>query len=106
VLALAGPGGIVPRTTALAAALALFAAAVLLTLAQWRLMDELMKNLSNETGNLAFYLLLLVGGGWAMLAHLGYAAPPAPLDWLTMFFGLVLLASFIAIGRRGMLAPR
>lgn len=36
----------------------------------------------------------------------GYAVPPAPLDLLTLFHVLVLLASFIATGRRGMLAPR
>jgi hypothetical protein len=66
----------------------------------------LMRSVSNEAGNLAFHLVLIVGGGWAMLSHLGFARAPAPLDWLTMFFGLVLLASFIATARRGMLAPR
>ncbi len=106
VLALAGPGGVVPQPTGLVAAVALFATCGPLTFLQWRHMDELMRNVSNEAGNLAFHLLLIAGGGWAMLAHLGVARGPAPLDWLTMFFGLVLLASFIAIARRGMLAPR
>ena len=41
-----------------------------------------------------------------MLAHLGYTAAPAPLDLLSLFYVLVLVASFIIIGRRGMLAPR
>jgi len=106
VLALAGSGGIVPRSTALAAALALFAATGLLSIILWRHMDELLRTASNEAGNLTFHLLLLVGGGWAMLARLDYARAPAPLDWLTMFFGLLLVASVVATARRGMLAAR
>ena len=38
-----------------------------------------------------------------MLAHLGYAAAPAPLVLLTLFYVLALVAGFIAVGRRGML---
>lgn len=106
VLALAGPGGVIAAPMALAISLGLLAASIPLTLLQWRHMDELMRRVTTETGNMTYYLLLLVGGGWAILAHLGYARAPTPLDWLTMLFGLVLLASFIAAGRRGMLAPR
>ena len=106
VVALAGPGGIVVPPIALAAALALVAACVGVTALMWRHMDELMRDMSRQCGNLSFYLLLLVGGLWVMLAHLGYAAAPAPLDWLTMFTALTLLASFIAVGLRGMLMPR
>ena len=87
-------------------ALVLVALAGLLTIAQWRQMDELMRGMSQECGNLSFYLVMLLGGGWAMLAHLGLATAPAPLDWLTMFLGLTLVAAFIAVGRRGMLMPR
>ncbi len=106
VLALAAPGGIVAPTAALTIALVLIALAGLLTLAQWRQMDELMRGMSQECGNLSFYLVMLIGGGWAMLAHLGRATAPAPLDWLTMFLGLALVAAFIAVARRGMLMPR
>lgn len=106
VLAFAGPGGVVLPGAALAGALALFAILVALYLNLRRHMDELMRRLSQECGSLAYYLVLIVGGGWAMLAHLGFAPPPAPLDWLTMFYGLVLVAAFIANGRRGLLTPR
>lgn len=106
VLALAGEGGIVSPSMGLAIVLALFAVSTLLTVSMWRRMDELMRGMSRECGNLSFYLLALVGGGWAMLAHLGFTSAPAPLDWLTMFTALTLLASFIAVGRRGMLLPR
>ena len=34
------------------------------------------------------------------------SAAPAPLDLLTLFYVLVLAASFIAVGRRGMLTVR
>lgn len=105
VLALAGPGGVLARPTALAAALALFAASVPLTLFQWRLMDELLRSVTVETGNLSYYLILLGGGGWAMLAHLDFAAAPAPLDWLTMFSAITLAASFVATMRRGLHQP-
>ena len=106
VLALAGSGGIVAPTAGLTMALVLVALAGLLTIAQWRQMDELMRGMSQECGNLSFYLVMLLGGGWAMLAHLGLATAPAPLDWLTMFLGLTLVAAFLAVGRRGMLMPR
>lgn len=106
VLALGRPGGVMPATTALAAVLSLFALSVLLTILMWRRMDELMKVMSRECGNLSFYLALVAGGGWAMLAHLGFTGAPAPLDWLTMFTALPLLASFLAVGRRGLLLPR
>jgi hypothetical protein len=106
VVALAGPGGVLAPGMGLAAALALIAVSVLLTALMWRHMDELMRGMSRECGNISFYLLLLVGGTWATLAHLGFAAAPAPLDWLTMFTALMLLASFVAVGLRGMLRPR
>jgi hypothetical protein len=48
-------------------------------------------------------LVLALGGGWAMLAHLGFVAAPAPLDWLTMFTILMFVAAFIAAGRRKLL---
>jgi len=106
VVALSGPGGILAPGMGLAAALGLIAASVVLTALMWRQMDELMRGMSRECGNISFYLLLLVGGTWATLAHLGFAAGPAPLDWLTMFTALTLLASFVAVGLRGMLMPR
>jgi hypothetical protein len=105
-LAAAGPEGSVSPGIALAGAGTLLAITVVLTLVVWRFMDELMRSLSNEAGNMSFYLVALLGGCWAMLAHLGFVAAPAPLDWLTMLTGLMLLGSFIAVGRRGLLTMR
>lgn len=101
-LSLAGPGVLSPAA-ALAGALVLIAVLSVLGIAVWRLSDELGRALSREAGNIAFYLILIFGGGAAMLAHLGFAAAPAPLDWLTMFTVLMFVASFIAVGRRKLL---
>jgi cytochrome bd-type quinol oxidase subunit 2 len=106
VLALAGSGGIVPPPVALGIALAALLAATLLSLRLLKEMDELAREMSRECASLSYYLLLLVGGGWAMLAHLGFVAGPAPLDWMTMFLGLPLLAAFIAAGRKGLIQQR
>jgi len=106
VLALAGPGGLVPPATALAVVLALMAASTLLGLASWRHLDELMRSISLECGNWSLYLLLAIGGGWSILAHLGFTPAPTPIDWLSMFSALMLAASFIALGRRGLLAQQ
>ena len=97
VLSLAGPGGVLSPAAALAGALVLIAVLTVLGFATWRLSDELMRTLSHEAGNMAFYLILVLGGGWAMLAHLGFVAAPAPLDWLTMF---TVLCSWRVSSRR------
>jgi uncharacterized membrane protein (DUF485 family) len=106
VLALAGPGGIVDPSLALGIALAAFVIASVLSMLAWREMDELMREMSRECGNLTYYLLALLGGGWAMLGHLGFLPSPTPIDWLTMLVGFPLLAAFVAAGRRGLMMPR
>jgi Na+/proline symporter len=105
-LALAGPDGPVPPPVALAVGAGGLVIGMALSVAVYRASDELMLAVNLEAGALTYALVLLVVGLWAMLAHLGYAAAPAPLDLLTLFYALVLVASFIAIGRRGMLAVR
>lgn len=102
-LGLARPGGLLSPATALAGAVVLIAVLTVLGIAAWRLSDELGRTLSHETGNMAFYLILVLGGGWAMLAHLGLMAAPAPLDWLTLFTVLLFVASIVATGRRNLL---
>ncbi|RPF72036.1 hypothetical protein [Aurantiacibacter spongiae] len=104
--ALAAPVGPVPETVALVAVVLLVAFAWWAGARQRRHTDELMNSVSREATSIGFYLLFLIGGGWALLAHVGYAPAPAPLDWLTMFAGLLLLAAFIAGGKRGLLAMR
>jgi hypothetical protein len=105
-LAVSGPGGIVEPLVAVSATVSLLCLVTVLSLAQWHLMDELLREVSSAGGNVSYYLVALIGGGWAVLAHLGYVVPPAPLDWITMFAGLALVGTFVAAGRRGMLTAR
>ena len=102
-LSLAGPGGALSPTITLVAVLVLLGIVTVLTFAMWPLLDELSRTMSRETGNAAFFLIVAIGGGWSILAHLGFVLAPTPLDWLTMFTLIMFAASFIAVGRRGLL---
>jgi hypothetical protein len=102
-LSLARPGGALTPTITLVAVLVLLGIVTVLTFAVWPLLDELSRTMSRETGNAAFFLIVVIGGGWSILAHLGFVLAPTPLDWLTMFTLIMFAASFIAVGRRGLL---
>jgi hypothetical protein len=105
-LALAAPDGPVPQTAALVIGLAGLVIGTVLSVLVYRASDELMLAVNLEAGALSYGLTFLTIGGWAMAAHLGYCPAPQPLDLLTLFYVLVLVASFIAVGRRGMLTIR
>jgi hypothetical protein len=102
-LSLVGPDGPLSPAITLVSVLVLLGIATGLTVAMWPLLDELPRTMSRETGNTAFYLIVVIGGSWAILAHLGFAPAPTPLDWLTMFTLIMFTASFIVVGRRGLL---
>lgn len=106
VAVLAGPAGPIAAPMALAAIVALLAVTWYASARQMRHADELMHAVVRDTATVAFNLLVLVGGGWCVLAVTGYLPAPAPLDWLTMFAGMLLLGTFWVCGRRGMLTPR
>lgn len=103
VLALAAPDGPVPPKLALAVGAGGLLIGAISSGLVYRYCDELMLAVNLEGGAICSGLLFVVVGIWAMLAHLGYAAAPQPLDLLSLFYVLLLLASFIAGGRRGML---
>lgn len=105
-LALAAPDGPLPAGVALVIGGGGLVIGSLLSVVVYRGSDELMRAVNLEAGALSYALVLLVVGLWSILAHLGHAAAPAPLDLLSLFYGLVLVASFITVGRRGMLMPR
>jgi len=106
IVALAGTGGPIDATTALIAYIVLSVVAVVTSVKSHKLQDELMQAVGKEAGSMSFYLIVLFGGTWALLAHLGFVGGPAPLDWLTMFWAFMLLAAFIVTAKRGMLAMR
>lgn len=105
-LALAEPAG----PLAAPAALTIGAAGLLIgtwfAIKSYRDSDELMLAMNLEAASLTYGLLLVTLGGWAMLAHVGYVDAPLPLDILTACYALVMVASFIAIGRRGLIRFR
>jgi hypothetical protein len=105
-LALAMPNGPLPQGAALAIGAGGLITGTGLSVMVYKASDELMLAVNLEAAALTYGLVLLVLGGWGMLAHLGYWAGPEPLDLLTACYILVLVASFIAIGRRGMLEVR
>ncbi|QIL02146.1 hypothetical protein G7078_04655 [Sphingomonas sinipercae] len=68
--------------------------------------DEMSQQVGREASSLAMSVTTLVFGGWAGLWHLGYAGPIQPLVLVSGFAAIQLLASFWAIGRKGLMAPR
>lgn len=102
-LALVEPMGWAGNTTAL---VAVVVTTLVLVLASWRAMaeyDELWREVINEAGTWGFYGVFAIGGGWSMVAQLGFAPPLAPLDWITLMTVVSLVASIVATGRRGMI---
>jgi hypothetical protein len=101
-LALAAPGPLA-ASTALAAGLAGFALGAVFAWRSWQASDELMTSVTREANSLTALFAFALLGGWGALAHAGYLPAPAPLDLLTTFFALGLVATFVVVGRRGMM---
>ena len=103
IAAFAAPAGPIGAPVALALVAILFVLACYTGHRQRAHTDELMRAVAVEGTSAAFYLTVVVGGGWALLAHLGYLAGPEPLDWLTMFASLMLLGCFVITIQRGLI---
>ena len=102
-LALTGEGAFVPASIGAIGAISMIAVSIILSVIMRRYTDELQRALSNDAVATAFYILLLIGGGWSIFAHLDYVAGPAPLDWLTMFAVSLLVGAFWQTARRGLM---
>ena len=100
-LSIAGPGRLVPATAGLVVVMLLSILATVLVNMRLRLLDELNRAVARESGYLAFVWFSTVGGTWAILTHLGFVAPPTPLNWLTMIYGFSFVAGIIALAHRG-----
>lgn len=102
VMVLASAGSVQPVTAAV-----LFFGLLLASIVPYwpmlRRLDELDRQLSHEAISYTYYALLVFGGSWAALGHLELMRGPATLDWLSMFWGLMMVATFVAAGRRGLL---
>lgn len=68
--------------------------------------DEMMRAAAKDAGVITTNLIFLVFGVWAGAAQLGLAPMFEPLLFVAGFFALYLVAVFVAVGRRGLLAPR
>lgn len=105
-LAAAGAGSGISDAVAYAGLLAAVVLTCIVTWRDWDHYDELMLQLSRDAGNFAF---LGVGGVillWSAAAHLGLANALSPLSLVALVAGGLLLAVFVAAGRRGLLQPR
>ncbi|WP_439566701.1 hypothetical protein [Sphingopyxis sp.] len=72
----------------------------------WKSFDELWRQLTVEITAITGNLLMFVAIVWGGAAAAGLAAGPQPLDLVSLAFGSMLLACFVAASRRGMMAPR
>src|SRR5690606_30845267 len=66
---------------------------------------ELWRRLTIDASAIAGNILLVLCVAWGAAAAAGLTAGPHPLDRVSAAFGIFLLASFIAVGRRGMMTP-
>lgn len=72
----------------------------------WRDFDELWRQLTLEISGITGNLLMLVAAVWGGGAAAGLVPAPHPLDLVSLAFGVMLLACFVAAARRGMMTPR
>lgn len=104
------PGGGLPGALSPDIALAIAAACLagVLAVGWWvrGTVDEFNRQMGVESSAIAMNASLLLFGGWAALAHVGYVQWITPLGLLAGFALLELAAIFWVVGKRGMLTPR
>lgn len=105
-VALNGAAGPVTGVVAFAIFAGILTLSAIASIRLWPRYDELMKRLTMDAsawmGGLLFAVLALWGGA----AGVGLMAAPTGLDLVSLGFGIMLLSSFIATARLGMLMPR
>ncbi|QWC56209.1 hypothetical protein F7D01_03095 [Erythrobacter sp. 3-20A1M] len=106
IAALAAPAGPIAAPVALAGFAIAMLIFVITSVGTAKRQDEFMRAISREAAAMAFYLTVLTGGTWTLLAHLGMITGPAALDWLTMLWAVLLVAAFGVCATRGLLKPR
>jgi len=104
-VALSGPEGPVPGGVAIVALACSMVLMIVITIAQWRYYDEMMRNVSLEASAWMAALLFPAIMLWATAVHIGQAAAIDPLALIGLLAVTMLLATFIATGRRGLLMP-
>lgn len=84
----------------------ILAGTVLTTLATNKRTDELTRQISLEASALALHVALVVLGGWAALAQLGFVEWMTPLALIAGLALLELFAIFAISAKRGLMRPR
>lgn len=102
-LAFAEPVGPVSAGLALSALGGSILLICLVSWLQWDKYDELLRQISLEGSGIGFLIVLPVLIGWAAAAQLGMVVGFSPLGVVALLSIAMLLGSFIAAGRRGML---
>lgn len=105
VLSGSGEGGTIRDEVVLGATALVLLVCTLLTWLTYRSFDELWRQLSNESSAAALGLLVPALLVWSVLAHLG-RVEMSPLGVIALTAALILVGTFIATGRRGMLTPK
>ncbi len=105
-LAAAGEDSAIPPAAAFGAILLSTLVGAVITWRDWKHYDELLLQVSRDAGNFAFLGVGSVIMLWSSAAYLGLVAPISPLILVALVSGGMLLAAFVAAGRRGMLHPR
>lgn len=102
----AGPGGFVPDAVALGSIAVAFVVSGVIYARQWRLYDELWRQLSWESSAFAMTLIVPALLVWGAAVQLGYLSAMDPLAVIALAAAAILGGAFIAAGRRGLLVPR
>lgn len=106
ILVMSGPGGTFPAIAGFAAICASLVVTLLIAVRDWKLYDELMRQVTLEASYLTFGILCLAAWIWCAAAWVEMLSAPTPLAILSMISGGYLLAVFIVSAKRGMLTPR
>ncbi len=101
-----GGAGLVTPPVAYGLLVAVLSLFTLVSVWMWRSFDELWRQLTIDTGAIAGNLLMPVLILWGGASAVGLADGPNALDLVSLSFGALLLASFVAAGWRGMMTPR
>jgi hypothetical protein len=102
----AGAAALVTPATAYGILLVVLAGFVAASLWMWKRFDELWRQLTFDVSAITGNILMLAAIVWGGATAAGLVAGPHPLDLVSLAFGSMLLACFVAAGRRGMMAPR
>jgi len=106
ILTLSGTSNIFQPWIGVAAISASMVLCVLIWFRDRHLYDELMWKITMDASYICFAGLWVILFLWCAMALVGIWISPTPATILALFSGGYLLATFIAAGRRGLLAPK